>query len=197
MSRPPLVLLLGGSPSPHSHTAAALEAAAKALTWLGAEALVWDLATRPLPIVDPCCYGRPDLYADPLARMLPATAARADAFLLASPAYHGSFSGALKNALDHLDGRELRGKPAGLLAHGEDLDAAQVCEGLRTVTRALGAVALPEQLVTVPEDFGRLDDGGPLLTDPTALDRLTSLCHSLLTYTRHAATPAAAGLRTA
>ncbi|MEU2207326.1 NADPH-dependent FMN reductase [Streptomyces hygroscopicus] len=197
MTGRPAVLLLGGSPSPRSHTAAAVGAAAGILAGLGAEPLVWDLAARPLPIVDVSCHGRPEAYADPLARRLSPTAARADALVLATPTYHGSFSGVLKNALDHLAGHELRGKPVGLLAHGENLTAVQVCDALRTVVRALKGMAVPEQLVTVPGDFDRVGNGQRLLTAPPALDRLDALCRSLVTVTRQLATGEAIGIGTA
>ncbi|WP_186319050.1 NADPH-dependent FMN reductase [Streptomyces sp. SAJ15] len=197
MTGRPVVLLLGGSPSPRSHTAAVIGAAAGVLTELGAEPLVWDLAARPLPIVDASCHGRPELYADPLARQLSPMAARADAFVLASPTYHGSYSGALKNALDHLDGHEMAGKPVGLLAHGENLTAVQVCDALRTVVRALKGVAVPEQLVTVPGDFERTGDGRRLLAAPAARGRLDVLCRSLVAVTRQLAAGDAVGIGTA
>ncbi|WP_374215505.1 NADPH-dependent FMN reductase [Streptomyces sp. RKCA744] len=142
-------------------------------------------------------HGRPEAYADPLARRLSPMAARADALVLATPTYHGSFSGVLKNALDHLAGHELRGKPVGLLAHGENLTAVQVCDALRTVVRALKGMAVPEQLVTVPGDFDRVGNGQRLLTAPPALDRLDALCRSLVTVTRQLATGEAIGIGTA
>ncbi|MGW0881245.1 NADPH-dependent FMN reductase [Streptomyces sp. NPDC002671] len=176
----PVVLLLGGSPSTGSHTTAVIEAAALMLTELGADPLVWDLATQPLPIVDPSCHGRPELYADPYARKLGQLAAEVDAFVIASPMYHGSFSGAVKNALDHLDVTPFAGKPVGLLTHGENLSAVQACDALRTVVRAMRGIALPEQLVTVPGDFARTAEGSRVLSAAEAHDRLRSLCRALV-----------------
>ncbi|MBW1598466.1 NADPH-dependent FMN reductase [Streptomyces sp. JJ38] len=173
------MLLLSGSSSAGSHTAATVEAAAGTLRDRGAEPLVWDLAVHPLPILDAARHGRPELHADPLARELPALADRADAFVLASPTYHGSFSGALKNALDHLQDAQVRGKPVGLVAHGFNLSATQVCDALRTVVRSLGGLAVPEQLVTVPADFERVA-GHRTLTAPVAAERLTGLCEAVL-----------------
>ncbi|MFB7501975.1 NADPH-dependent FMN reductase [Streptomyces broussonetiae] len=180
MSERPVVLLLGGSTSSGSHTTATIEAAALMLTELGAEPLVWDLAIQPLPIVDPSCHGRPELYTDPYARTFAQLAAEADAFLIASPMYRGSCTGAVKNALDHLDVTPLSGKPVGLLAHGENLSAVQACDALRTVVRALRGIALPEQLVTVPGDFARSAKGVRVLHTSAARRRLYALCRALV-----------------
>ncbi len=101
----------------------------------------------------------PAYHADPAdnpeteVAELVATARASSAFLIASPAYHDSYSGALKNALDNLSAIEFRNKPTGLLAHGSGLSAVQVCDQLRTVMRSLFALTVPEQLVTVPEDY--------------------------------------------
>ena len=43
---------------------------------------------------------------------------QADAVILASPVYRGSFTGALKNLLDHLPIEALTGKPVGIVAMG-------------------------------------------------------------------------------
>ncbi|MFH8368357.1 NADPH-dependent FMN reductase [Streptomyces sp. NPDC018031] len=196
MTGRPVVLLVVGSPGRGSHTAAAVDAAAGLLAPMGAEPLVWDLAVRPLPVVDPSCHGRPELYADPLAREFVPLVARADALLLASPTYHGACSGALKNALDHVDTPRLRGKPVALLAHGENLTAVQVCDGLRTVVRAMKGIAVPEQLVTVPGDFERLPDGRRLLSGAAARGRLGAVCRSLLTAARRCAAEDAVGAGT-
>ncbi|MDQ1007706.1 azobenzene reductase [Streptomyces sp. V4I23] len=190
----PQVLMISGSPRNGSHTAAVLRAGANCLVEEGADPLLWDLAAHPLPVVEAECHGRPERYGAALARKLPLLAARADAFVLASPAYHGAYSGVLKNALDHLDAGRLRGKPVALVAHGENLSAVQVCDGLRTVVRALRAVAVPEQLVTVPGDFAHPAGGGPELVAPAALDRLGDVCRALTSMACRTGRPAMAGV---
>ncbi|MFK4071365.1 NADPH-dependent FMN reductase [Streptomyces sp. NPDC029674] len=179
----PVVLLVSGSPTSGSHTTATTEAASRMLAELGADPQVWDLAAQPLPIVDPSRHGRPDEYADPYARKFARLAGEADAFVIASPMYHGSFSGVVKNALDHLDTSPLAAKPTGLVAHGANLSAVQVCDGLRTVVRALRGIALPEQLVTVPGDFGRTAEGHRVLQGVRARRRLDALCAALVETT--------------
>lgn len=184
MTRRPAVLLLSGSPNPGSRVGTTVAAAARLLAERGAHPRVWDLAERPLPVVDPRWHGRPDAHPAAPARALAKLAQEADAFVLASPTYHGSFSGVVKNALDHLDVPALAGKPVGLVAHGENLSAVQVCDGLRSVVRALHGLALPEQLVTVPGDFAPGVGGERELRSAAARERLGRLCAALLDLTR-------------
>ena len=54
---------------------------------------------------------------DNLAEFL-TLAAACDAFVLGTPVYHDSYSGVLKNALDHLGSASLGGKVFGLVSHG-------------------------------------------------------------------------------
>src|SRR5438552_213135 len=63
--------------------------------------------------------------------------ARADAVVLATPVYHGSFSGLLKNALDQLSGDAFAGLPVGMMAAaGGPRSGSGVCDQLRAVVRA-------------------------------------------------------------
>ncbi len=64
-----------------------------------------------------------------------------------TPCYHGSYSGILKNCLDHLREDALRGKPVGVVAVGASLTAVSACEHLRAVARTLGCVTAPTQAV--------------------------------------------------
>ncbi|MEW2390442.1 NADPH-dependent FMN reductase [Streptomyces venezuelae] len=188
----PVVLLVSGSPTSGSHTTATIEAASRMLADLGADPSVWDLASQPLPIVDPSRHGDTDSYADPYARKFTQLAGEADAFVIASPMYHGSFSGVVKNALDHLDVSPLAAKPTALVAHGANLSAVQVCDALRTVVRALRGIALPEQLATVPTDFERSADGRRVLRGALARQRLHDLCTALVVTAERLRAPAPA-----
>jgi len=59
----------------------------------------------------------PDAYGDDTAAVVKRIAA-ADIVVLASPVYRASFTGALKNLLDHLPVEALMGKPCGIVAMG-------------------------------------------------------------------------------
>jgi NAD(P)H-dependent FMN reductase len=144
-------LLLGGSHARPSHTAALLRAAAAALDARGAVTVVWDVAERPLPAV----LRRPPAA---FARALAAEARLADALVVATPLYHGSYSGAVKDALDHLSADELAGKPVALLSHSGGFPTTQALDHLRAVVRSMRALAVPEQVVTTNVDYRRERD---------------------------------------
>src|SRR5215216_1030673 len=96
------VLVLSGSPRPMSRTLLVAALLAQMLRRDGTDAALWDLATRPVPFADPSYHADPAANPDPVVSELVIQAEAADAFLLASPVYHNSFSGVLKNALDNL-----------------------------------------------------------------------------------------------
>ncbi|MFC6725805.1 NADPH-dependent FMN reductase, partial [Halobium palmae] len=82
----------------------------------------------------------------------------ADAVLLGTPMYHGSYSGVLKNALDHVGFDEFEGKTVGLLAVAGGSFPVTALEHLRSVCRALDAWVLPHQ-VAIPRASRAFEDG--------------------------------------
>jgi NAD(P)H-dependent FMN reductase len=156
------VLILCGSIR-DGFTGALTRYAAEAAADAGHRAVVWDLGKDPLPIADPAYHRDPAANPDPQVQRLVAAARQADAFLLATPVYHNSYSGVLKNALDSLSMTEFTGKPVGLLAHGPKLTAVQACDHLRIVVRGLYGLCVPEQAVTTPGDYRAQEGGAPRL----------------------------------
>ena len=175
----PRVFLLGGSLARPSHTSALLRAAERAARAHGAESDRWDLAERPLAIADPAQHAIPLALREPPGRDLVAAAGSADALVLASPLYHSSYSGVLKNALDHLNARDLRGKPVALLSHSGRRPSCQAIDGLRLVVRALLGISLPSQVITVDDDWER-DARGLRLVGASARERLDESMAELL-----------------
>src|SRR5215472_6332728 len=108
--------------------------------------------------------GRPlDRFADDTARVVNVIG-EADAILIASPVYRGTFTGALKNLLDLTPVDGLRGKPVGIVAMG----ATQhhylgVDWQLRAVLAWFGALVAP---TSVYLESGHFKDG-KLADDPT------------------------------
>jgi FMN reductase len=106
----------------------------------------------------------PDKYEDDTG----ATVARvgsADAVILASPVYRGSFTGALKNLLDHLPIEALAGKPVGIIAMGAtNHHYLGVDWHLRDVLAWFGALVVPTSVYLASSDFveGNLSDGAKL-----------------------------------
>jgi FMN reductase len=120
--------------------------------------------------------GRPlDQLGDDSARVV-GEIARADAVLLASPVYRGSFTGALKNLLDLIPVDALRNKPVGIVAMGATLHHyLGVDWHLRAVLAWFGALALPTSVYLESAHF---KDGK--LTDAAARAALGDLVTGLL-----------------
>lgn len=113
----PKILGVGGTTRAGSTTERALVVALQAAEAAGAEVrlLGGDFLAQ-LPIFDPRPGG-----ATPAQRELVEAIAEADGIIIATPGYHGSISGVIKNALDTLElGRDDRGlylsdKPVGMI----------------------------------------------------------------------------------
>ena len=105
--------------------------------------------------------GRPlDQLGDDSARVVGEIAA-ADAVLMASPVYRGSYTGALKNLLDLTPVDALRNKPVGIVAMGATLHHYLGVDGqLRAVLAWFGALVLPTSVYLESSHFkdGQLAD---------------------------------------
>jgi FMN reductase len=136
----PLVLGIGGTASPGSSTEKALKVALRAAAQAGAEVQMFDgEALRALPHYP----GQTPEERLP-GRAFVAAARRARGIIIASPGYHGSISGLVKNAIDYLEetARDRRvyldGVPVGLIATAYGWQAtAGTLMTLRSIVHAL------------------------------------------------------------
>jgi FMN reductase len=94
----PVIVALGGTLRPTSSSSAALRLCIEAAQQQGCDVQLVTGSDLDLPIYDPTREVRP-----PRARSLLAAVRRADGLLIASPGYHGSLSGLVKNALDYVE----------------------------------------------------------------------------------------------
>lgn len=86
----------------------------------------------------------------------------AQGIILATPEYHGGYSGVLKNALDLMGFEEFEGKMLGLVGvSGSGMGAVGAMNNLRAVGRALHAWVIPEQ-ASIPEAYKVFDESGTL-----------------------------------
>lgn len=102
MDRRALVVGLGGTTRPGSTSERALRGCLAIAAGMGLRTRMFDARALNLPH-----YGEHDCANHPKAVQLVAALRQADAVILSSPAYHGSLSGLLKNALDYVE--EMRG----------------------------------------------------------------------------------------
>jgi FMN reductase len=113
----PLIVAIGGTPRPGSSTETALAYSLAAAEAAGARVMLFgsDLLST-LPMYDPWTTS-----PTPAQAAFVDAVREADGFIIASPAYHGSISGVVKNALDTLEltARDpspyLHGKPVGTI----------------------------------------------------------------------------------
>lgn len=172
---------LGGSMREGSHAAAALQEALAHARGRGAAVELLDLSMLRLPIFVP---GAPVTEYDAASRgaveRLLAAARRADALVWSSPAYHGTVSGAFKNALDfleHLRGDDppyLQGRAVGLMAlHDPDTFAA-----MASCVREFRAWLAPTRVLLTGSDFGT---DGRIATE-AARRRIARLVDDLLAF---------------
>ncbi|MBC8324094.1 MAG: NAD(P)H-dependent oxidoreductase [Verrucomicrobia subdivision 3 bacterium] len=146
------------------HVADGLEAAGCTVDWL-------DLAEANLPMLNTDTTFSADHYA-PLKKRVEA----ADVFVLGTPDYHGSVSGAMKNFLDHF-WKEFTGKLFApmVASHEKGLTAH---DQMRTIARQCYAWSLP-YAVSLHE---KEDVADGAVSSESLRDRLAMLSADLQTY---------------
>src|SRR5687767_261268 len=157
MSTPLQILLLSGSIRQPSFTRVLSMKVVKSLAEREITVHHWNLREAPLPIADPEFHNDPAQHADATVRKLVSVAQACDAFVLSSPIYHNSYSGVLKNALDHLAIAQFYYKPVGLLSHGGNR-SPQAVDHLRIVVRGLLGFAITTHVCTATSDYRKTDD---------------------------------------
>ena len=169
------VLLIAGSPSERSRTAALLSAAGQRLEFRGAQVetlRVRDLPPQALLLAD---------FGHPAVIRATAQVAAADIVVVATPVYKAAYSGVLKVFLDVLPQTALKGKTVLPLATGGSPHHMLALDyALRPVLQSLGAknilpgiYATDSQVVVNPE-------GGYQVADEIG-ERLDDAVHTLVT----------------
>jgi NAD(P)H-dependent FMN reductase len=161
------VVALCGSLRDQSYTRLALEHALRGVEEVGGTGEIIDLREYDLPMLDADRDEQGDSAA--LNRRI----READAVLLGTPMYHGSYSSVLKNALDYCGFDEFEGTTVGLLAVAGGSFPVTALEHLRSVCRSLNAWVVPHQ-AAIPRAHSAFDDDGAF-RDEGAEERVLTL----------------------
>ncbi len=176
------IVALGGSTSPLAASERALRMAAAPA--LAAGAHVTFLAGRDLMIP---IYDTETRERSPEAQRVIDALRRADGLLLASPGYHGSVSGMVKNALDYAEDLRSDDRPyltdraVGIIsvAHGWQTAVATLNE-LRVIVHALRG--WPTPLGVAINDAAGLIGGDETDTDPAVARQLRVMGEQVLAF---------------
>lgn len=137
MSEPKLkILAVVGSTHASSVTRVVLTRVTEDLRAAGCDVDLLDLSKEPLAL-----FNVETAYSQSGFAALKARVEAADVFILGTPDYHGSMSGALKNFLDHF-WREFAGKLFATIVASHE-KGLTVTDQLRTVARQCYAWSLP------------------------------------------------------
>ncbi len=165
------ILGVGGSMREGSYSTRAVRLCLDIATTRGAETRLLDLRAAALPMY------QPDMAALEAVRVVGEAVEWADAFLLGTPDYHGSMSGAMKNFLDY-HWSEFAGKLFGYVCASHE-KGLTVMDHLRTAVRQCYGWSLPYGVsIHGEEDFDAT--GG--LVNPRQSQRLTMLSRDLSVY---------------
>ncbi len=146
------VVAICGSLREGSHTRKSLRVALDAAEDLGATTDLIDMREMDVPI-----YGKAGKEPGDVPE-LTRRVDEADAIVLGTPMYHGSYSSPLKTALDYCGFDEFEHKTVGLLAIAGGSFPVTALDHLRSVCRALNAWVLPYQ-AAVPNASSRFEGG--------------------------------------
>jgi FMN reductase len=167
----PTIVGIGGTTRANSTSERALTKALQAVERLGARTqLFGGLFLSKLPIYDPSTADA----SGELAELLEAVRT-ADGVLIATPGYHGSVSGLIKNALDSLEGLRddvrpyFEGRAVGLIVTADGWQACgTTLAALRTTIHALRGWPTPLGVAFNPSAGPLFDQAGELCEERDA-----------------------------
>ncbi len=175
--------LLGLSGSPTRNTASrTLSSVKQAVEFAQQQDASIEMETinvRDLDIV--LCDGRdPALYEDDTKTLIDKIVA-ADALILGTPIYRGSYTGILKNVFDVIPNDALVGKPVGIVVTGSTQHHYLAIEHeIKPLLGFFHAHALPGGVYLTREHFN-----DSVLVDEGALERLKQLSTAIVQFVKH------------
>ncbi|HWK97380.1 MAG TPA: NAD(P)H-dependent oxidoreductase [Pseudolabrys sp.] len=180
----PLIVGIGGTPKVNSSSEIAVRQALEMAEASGARTRLFNGPALMMPLYDPSLAERDDK-----ARELVSALRQATGVIIASPAYHGSISGLLKNALDYTedmrddDAPYLDGRAVGCIACAAGWQAASTTlVTLRSIVHALRGWNVPLG-VAINTTTGATHDGAVASADveralATMVEQIMRFCMS-------------------
>jgi NAD(P)H-dependent FMN reductase len=165
------VLGVGSSLRNGSSSTAALKVTLDLIKKQGAQTKLLDLKQTSLPLYDPN-ENQSSLELQKIEKDVQ----WADAFILATPDYHGSMSGTMKNFLDYF-WSEFSGKTFGYICASHE-KGLTVMDQMRTAVRQCYGWSMPYGISVNGEDV--LENGK--ISDPRLKSRLEMLARDLVVY---------------
>lgn len=185
---PPIKIIgLGGSLKPESASVKALRIALSGAVESGAHIELLELHEIALPMFVP------DMEPPPQVRRFVDAVSGSAGMIWSSPVYHGSMSGAFKNALDWLellskhDPPYLTDKVVGLIATAGGVQGLQAINAMEFAVRSLRGYTHP---LTAPIDRAwQLFDKSGNLSDEATIARLRTLGQGVASAARRLGLP--------
>ncbi len=179
------ILIISGSLAEHSHTRELAAKVGDSVQRERGDVTIWHLADAPLPFADPSFHWKVDDYPDERVARLIEAVRHADGLVLASPLYHGSYAGVLKNALDLLWMDAFSNKPVGLVSHGASIRlCSRPIDALRPVVQTMYGYVAQTSVATCRDDYTTCASGDFTLVDPRILERIDRLSMELMALCR-------------
>ncbi|NET06324.1 MAG: NAD(P)H-dependent oxidoreductase [Merismopedia sp. SIO2A8] len=172
------IIGIGGSLRPQAYSYQALNLALTRVQALGASTDIFDLRHMTLPL----CNGEDEYPGYPDLVRLKESVRAADGLILATPEYHGSLSGVLKNALDLMSFDEFSGKVTGLISVLGGQSNSNALNDMRLIMRWVHAWVIPEQ-IAIGQAWQAFGEDGKLLDDKLS-SRFDQFAESLVENTK-------------
>lgn len=169
---------IGGSLRTDSYSMQALNIAAERAQTMGAEVQVLDLKDMNLPF----CDGGSDYPDYPDVEVMRKAVTAANGLIIATPEYHGSVSGVIKNALDLMSFEHIDGKVTGVISVLGGQPNSNALNDMRVIMRWVHAWVIPEQ-IAIGQAWNAFDKEGKL-KDEKLSERFDGFAKSLVENTK-------------
>ena len=175
------ILAISGAVREKSKTAKLSKISNKYFNYPSVEYILFDLQEKPLPIFDQ----KEENLQSANVQLLLKLARQADGYVLISPEYHGSMSGAMKNALDWMDYLEdvdyFHGKVVGIMGGGGSFGNSGATIQLMMAIRAMHGWLMPDVVMNV-QKIGNALEGDDFI-DESYKSRMRNFSRKLINYT--------------